>query len=229
MLIEYKDFVGSVKDVDAKGRTVTGYLSSFGNKDHDGDIIQKGAFSKSISERKEQIFFLNQHDWKQPLSKFSVLEENEKGLYFESQPLPDTSYGNDVIKLYEAGVLKEHSIGFVTMKPTGYDDEMEARIIKEVKLYEGSVVTLGANSNTPFTGLKALSLNEIDEKSKAILKMLRDGTLTDDTFLQLEIALKQLQREAYELGKKSLEAAEGTSEPMQDEIKAINEYLKSKK
>lgn len=228
MLIEYKDFVGSVKDVDAKGRTVTGYLSSFGNKDHDGDIIQKGAFSKSISERKEQIFFLNQHDWKQPLSKFSALEENEKGLYFESQPLPDTSYGNDVIKLYEAGVLKEHSIGFITMKD-GYDDEMDARTIKEVKLYEGSVVTLGANSNTPFTGLKALSLNEIDEKSKTILKMLRDGTLTDDTFLQLEIALKQLQREAYELGKKSLEAAEGTSEPMQDEIKAINEYLNSKK
>lgn len=220
--------MGSVKDVDAKGRTVTGYLSSFGNKDHDGDIIQKGAFSKSISERKEQIFFLNQHDWKQPLSKFSVLEENEKGLYFESQPLPDTSYGNDVIKLYEAGVLKEHSIGFITMKD-GYDDEMDARTIKEVKLYEGSVVTLGANSNTPFTGLKALSLNEIDEKSKTILKMLRDGTLTDDTFLQLEIALKQLQREAYELGKKSLEAAEGTSEPMQDEIKAINEYLNSKK
>lgn len=228
MLLEYKDFTGSVKDIDSKGRTVTGYLSSFGNKDHDGDIIQKGAFSKSINERKGDIFFLNQHNWQQPLSKFNVLQEDEKGLYFESQPLPDTSYGNDVIKLYEAGVLKEHSIGFITMKDD-YNDEEKIRYIKEVKLYEGSVVTLGANSETPFTGFKSLTLNEIDEKSKAIMKMLRNGTLTDDTFLQLEIALKQLQREAYELGKKSLEAAESTSEPMQDATKAIHEYLKSKK
>lgn len=223
MLLEYKDLTGAVQDVDAKGRKVTGYLSSFGNKDHDGDIIQKGAFSKSISERKDQIFFLNQHDWSKPLSRFSVLQEDAKGLYFESNPLPDTSYASDVMKLYEAGVLKEHSIGFVTIKDD-YNTEEKVRYIKEVKLYEGSVVTLGANSQTPFTGFKSLTIDQINEKSGAIMKMLRNGTLTDDTFLQLEIALKQLQREAYELGKKSLEAVEDTSEPI-DEVKQIQQFI----
>lgn len=226
MLLEYKDFTGGVKDIDSKGRRITGYLSAFGNKDHDGDIIQKGAFTKSIQERAASIFFLNQHNWEKPLSKFATLIEDEKGLFFETNPLPDTSYANDVIKLYEAGVLNEHSIGFVTIK-SDYSKEESVRYIKEVKLYEGSVVTMASNPNTPFLGFKGLTMDQITEKSGAIMKMLRNGTLTDDTFLQLEIALKQLQRDAYELGKKSLtEPSEDTQlEPMHEATKAIQEFL----
>lgn len=204
-LLEFKNLIGEVKDVDTKGRRITGYLSAFGNKDHDGDIIEKGAFTKSINERKKDIFFLNQHNWSQPHGKFAVLQEDVKGLYFESEPLiKGVSYSDDVLKLYEAGVIKEHSIGFVTVK-SDYDKKASARIIKEVKLYEGSNVTMGANSNTPFTGLKSLSLTEINDQVSKIVKMLRNGTLTDETFMQMEIALKQLQKQSYELGKKALE------------------------
>ncbi|MCP4355284.1 MAG: HK97 family phage prohead protease [Proteobacteria bacterium] len=202
-ILSYKSIIGEVKDVDTKKRVITGYLSGFDNKDHDGDIIVKGAFKKSINERKENIFFLNQHDWKQPHGKFNVLQEDTKGLYFESQPLIDTSYSSDTLKLYEAGIVKEHSIGFQTML-SNYDNKADARIIKEVKLYEGSNVTLGANSDTPFTGFKSLTLKEVNEQHKLILKAFRDGNFTDETFSLLEIALKQLQKQSYELGKKSL-------------------------
>jgi HK97 family phage prohead protease len=226
-LLEYKDFTGSVKDVDAKGRVITGYLSSFDNKDHDGDIIVKGAYTKSINERKSQIFFLNQHNWQQPLTKFNVLQEDEKGLYFESMPLPETSYANDVMKLYEAGVLKEHSVGFQTVK-ADYNKTEDTRYIKEIKLYEGSVVTLGANSNTPFTGFKS-TIKEIDEEVASILKAMKSGTFTDETFILLEIALKQLQLNAIELGKKSLEEPPKSThiEPIGQikELEILNEYL----
>jgi HK97 family phage prohead protease len=226
-LLEYKDFTGSVKDVDAKGRVITGYLSSFDNKDHDGDIIVKGAYTKSINERKSQIFFLNQHNWQQPLTKFNVLQEDEKGLYFESMPLPETSYANDVMKLYEAGVLKEHSVGFQTVK-ADYNKTEDTRYIKEIKLYEGSVVTLGANSNTPFTGFKS-TIKEIDEEVANILKAMKSGTFTDETFILLEIALKQLQLNAIELGKKSLEEPIiiTQTEPIGQtkELEILNEYL----
>ena len=227
-LLEYKDFTGSVKDVDAKGRVITGYLSSFDNKDHDGDIIVKGAYTKSINERKSQIFFLNQHNWQQPLTKFNVLQEDEKGLYFESMPLPETSYANDVMKLYEAGVLKEHSVGFQTVK-ADYNKTEDTRYIKEIKLYEGSVVTLGANSNTPFTGFKS-TIKEIDEEVANILKAMKSGTFTDETFILLEIALKQLQLNAIELGKKSLEEPIiiTQTEPIGQtkELEILNEYLR---
>lgn len=199
-MLEFKDVGGSIKDVDTKNRVVTGYLSKFGNKDFDGDIIEKGAFAKSVAERRDQIFFLNQHNWKQPHGKFSVLKEDSNGLYFESEPLIDTSYSSDAIKLYAAGIIKEHSIGFQTIK-----DEMKGadRIIKEVKLYEGSNVTLGANSQTPFTGFKS-SLKDVEDQTKLIYKAIRNGDFTDDTFNLLEYALKQLQKQAYELGKKAL-------------------------
>tara|TARA_R110000803_G_scaffold63443_2_gene124119 strand:- start:2891 stop:3595 length:705 start_codon:yes stop_codon:yes gene_type:complete len=202
-LLEYKSLTGEVKDIDSKKRIVTGYLSSFDNKDFDGDIIVKGAYAKSIKERKDQIFFLNQHDWSQPHGKFNILQEDNKGLYFESEPLIDTTYSSDTLKLYEAGIVKEHSVGFITVK-SDVDRKADARMLKELKLYEGSNVTLGANSNTPFTGVKSLNLKEIDNQSKLITKALRDGTFTDETFILLELALKQLQLESYNLGKTSL-------------------------
>ncbi len=231
-ILSYKSIIGEVKDVDIKKRVITGYLSGFDNKDHDGDIIVKGAFKKSINERKADIFFLNQHNWSQPHGKFNVLQEDSKGLYFESEPLIDTSYSSDTLKLYEAGIVKEHSIGFQTVL-SNYDTKQSARIIKEVKLYEGSNVTLGANSDTPFTGFKSLNLKEVNTQHKLILKAFRSGDFTDETFSLLEIALKQLQKQAYELGKKSLieevEPIKVTHEvinkPSVLDIEAINNYI----
>jgi len=230
-LLQFKSFTGELKDLDTSKRIVTGYLSAFDNKDHDGDIIVKGAFSKSINERKKDIFFLNQHNWAQPHGKFNVLREDSKGLYFESAPLVDTTYSSDLLKLYDAGIVKEHSIGFVTMQSEN-DTKSNARMLTELKLFEGSNVTLGANSNTPFTGMKSLNLKEIDEQSKLLIKAIRNGTFTDDTFALLELALKQLQLESYNLGlnkEKSL-----TKEPIiitQIDSKPIaniiNEFTKS--
>ena len=202
--IEFKSSFAGIKDVDIKNRIVTGYLSEFGSMDYDKDIIEKGAFAKSIMERKNDIFFLNQHDWKQPHGKFNLLQEDSKGLYFESMPLPNTTYSNDLIELYSMGIVKEHSIGFNTIKSDWHKDGI-TRIIKEVKLYEGSNVTLGANPNTPFTGFKARTEKEINDQVSLIIKAVRNGNFTDETFGQLEIALKMLQTEAYELGKKALE------------------------
>ena len=202
--IEFKSSFAGIKDVDTKNRIVTGYLSEFGSLDYDKDIIEKGAFTKSIMERKNDIFFLNQHDWKQPHGKFNVLQEDNKGLYFESMQLPNTTYSNDLIELYSMGIVKEHSIGFSTIKSDWQKDGI-TRIIKEVKLYEGSNVTLGANPNTPFTGFKARTEKEINDQVILIIKAVRNGNFTDETFGQLEIALKMLQTEAYELGKKALE------------------------
>ena len=223
-LIEFKNFEGNIKDVDVAKRVVTGYLSAFGNKDYDNDVVEKGAFSKSINERKDKIFFLNQHNWAQPHGKFSVLQEDDKGLYFESEPLIDTSYSSDALKLYEAGILKEHSIGFVTIK----DDQKDGvRILRELKLYEGSNVTLGANPDTPFTGMKSLTLADINDKCTLLYKAIRNGDFTDETFTLLEYSLKELQFQAYELGKKSL--TEPFKDTQTEPINIINEFIKSLK
>jgi len=211
-ILQYKDITASVKDVDVKGRIVTGYLSNFGNKDFDGDIIEKGAFKKTLTERKSNILFLNQHDWKQPHGGFTTLIEDEKGLYFESTPLvKGVTYSEDALKLYEAGIIKEHSIGFVTINDE-YDDKSQTRYIKEIKLYEGSNVTMGSNSNTPFTGFKGMNLKDMNDRCSVLYKAIRNGDFTDDTFVLLEYALKELQLQAYELGKNTQTEPQSTLE-----------------
>lgn len=208
-ILEYKEITAELKDLDTKNRVVTGYLSKFGNLDNHNDIIEQGAFTKTLAERKNNILFLNQHNWSQPHGKFNVLKEDRNGLYFESNPLPKTTYSNDALELYAAGIMNEHSIGFSTVK-YDYDTDKHVRTLKELKLYEGSNVTLGANPDTPFTGFKSLTVEEANDQVSKIVKMLRNGTLTDETFITLEFALKQLQKHMYELGKSSLD------EPQED-------------
>jgi HK97 family phage prohead protease len=209
-LLEYKNFTAEIKDIDAKAMTVTGYWSKFGNVDYDDDIIAPGAASKTIAERgpmgSNEIFFLNQHNWSQPHGKPTVLEAQEKGIYFESKIAP-TSYGKDALVLYSEGIVVQHSIGFSTVK-ADYDQKTGVRTIKEIKLYEGSNVTLGANPETPFTGFKSLTMAEINDQISKMIKLLKDGSLTDEGFGRLEIALKQFQLEAFNLGKNSLESKE---------------------
>lgn len=234
--LEFKNLTGELKDLDVKNKIVTGYLSSFGNKDSYGDVVEPGAFKKTIDERHNDIFFLNQHSWGQPHGKFKILKEDNKGLYFESNPLIDTTFSSDLMKMYEAGIIKEHSIGYSTIEST-YNKETNTRYLKELKLYEGSNVTLGANSETPFTGFKSFTtIKEIEQEQKKFIKAIKDGTFTDDTFILLEIALKQLQKQAFELGKKSLiEEKEPLIvntptleiEPNKKSIEIINEFTKS--
>jgi HK97 family phage prohead protease len=223
--IEFKTLTAELKDLDTERRVVTGYLSKFGNLDHDMDIMDRSAFTKTLAERKGKIFFLNQHDWKQPHGFFKSLEVDDYGLKFESNPMPDTTYSNDALKLYEAGIMKEHSIGFSTVIAE-WDNSTGTRTIKEVKLYEGSNVTLGANDGAVFTGLKSLTKEDINEREKAIIKAFRNGTFTDETFTLLEIALKQLQQQAYELGKQeALTEPDVTTQIKAAETAKVVEYL----
>ena len=228
-LLEYKNFTAEIKDIDAKSMTVTGYWSKFGNVDYDDDIIASGAANKTIAERgpmgSNEIFFLNQHNWSQPHGKPTVLEAQEKGIYFESKIAP-TSYGKDALVLYAEGIDVQHSIGFSTVK-ADYDQKTGVRTIKEIKLYEGSNVTLGANPETPFTGFKSLTMVEINDQIGKMIKLLKDGSLTDEGFGRLEIALKQFQLEAFNLGKNSLSDAEPTLvTPEQDEPNILTELIK---
>ena len=190
---------GSVKDVDAKQGIVTGYFSVFGNKDSDGDIIMPGAFSKTLGENGPsaknggRIMHLLQHDPLMPLGKPTIIKEDGRGLYFESK-IVQTSYGRDTLKLYEDGVLTEHSIGYKVIKNEPKED---ANYLLELRLWEGSTVTWGANSEALLTGVKnedkPVIYERLIKKLEAINHAIK-GNYTDETIIQLELQIKQLQQ-----------------------------------
>jgi HK97 family phage prohead protease len=73
-----------IKDISEKEGIVSGYLSAFGFKDSDGDIIQKGAFTRTIKERgpqseKPRIKYLLDHRTDKAIGVFQELKEDAKG------------------------------------------------------------------------------------------------------------------------------------------------------
>lgn len=169
--VEYKSLAFKVDQVDAVTRKVSGYLAAFGNIDSVDDVLLKGCFLKSIQEHgplstsPQKIAYLWMHDMKEPVGRFTLLEERDFGLYFEAEvdPIP---LGDRLLAQYASGTLNQHSIGFrYIWEKCGWGEwineageKVEAFICTEIKLMEGSVVSIGANENTPFEGFKSSEL-----------------------------------------------------------------------
>ena len=216
----YKNTSLPVADVDESKGIVTLYASAFGNVDSDGDIIEKGAFSKTIQERGPQsprprIKHLFQHDRYNPIGTPLTMVQDENGLLIDSK-VSDIRDG-DYIKLYRDGVITEHSIGFEIIK-SDLSENKEYQLIKEVKLWEYSSVTWGANENTPVVGMKsemkAEFASELLGRLSKLNNVLRNGDYTDETFKLIEHEVSDIE--------KALKSLVSVSEPEQS-TQATNE------
>ena len=199
---------GIIEDVDSVKGIVTGYFSAFNNIDSDGDVIVSGAYKKTVGENgpmgRNRIMHLLQHNPLMPLAKPMELMEDGKGLRFVSK-ITETSYGKDVIKLYAEGVFNEHSVGFEIVKS---DNKSGYREIREIKLWEGSTVTWGANPNTPIESMKSWDKPKSEEMIAKFCNILRNGDVSDESMIQIEIGLKQIQEHLKALEIKSVEIVE---------------------
>ena len=131
-----------------------GYAST-PDKDLGNDIIEKGAFLKSLQNNPE-VLLLWQHNMSKPIGLSIELREDEKGLYIKGRLSIRTTLGKDASILLEDRVIKEMSIGYYA-KETDMQDGI--RYIKEVELIEVSLVTRAMN---PKARIK--SFNEIEFK-----------------------------------------------------------------
>lgn len=219
----------SIKDVDCKKGIVTGYFAAFDNVDSDGDVIRKGAFTKTIAENMARIKHLLNHDSRQPIGKIQVLLEDEKGLYYESQ-IGSHAGGKDFLAMVESDLITEHSIGYKTIKRNQLQDFDGYKMnpsggwyeLTELKLYEGSSLTAwGANSNTPLTGLK--ECKDADERINLLMKAIKDGNFTDATFRMLEMELQQIRTTQ---AAKALEPNNEAEKEILKQLKKINQKWK---
>ena len=206
-----------IKDISSDKRQVAVYLAKFDNIDSDNDMIKKGAFTKSIQERgpdspsNRKIAFLRWHDWEKPIGKFLTLEEDDFGLFAVSQ-LGTSQLGEDAFRDYTDGIIREHSIGFQYIQDKmKFIEDMNAPdkgyfMISELKLYEGSAVTFGANSETNVIDViksedkveKAVKIsNEID----ILIKGLANGKGSDERLFEMEMKLKYLNSQMLILAK----------------------------
>lgn len=202
---EQKLISDSVRDVSENDRRVKVAISKMGNVDHDGDVIDQGAYTKTITERGPKganlIWHLTDHNpsLKSAVGKFSDIYTD--GDYLVGiTTIPNTTWGNDVLEFYKSGHINQHSIGFRTIKAEAVKGDKPYNLIKEVFLYEGSAVLWGANPMTPTMSVgKSLSKEEIvteheklSRELNLLVKSLRDGRFTDEAFEFIDIRLAQI-------------------------------------
>jgi HK97 family phage prohead protease len=231
-----KDIMNGVEDVDKESRKVKAVWARMSNVDLDNDIISPAAFTKTINERgpqgKNLIWSLVDH---RTSMKFALGKPKE--LYVEGDALIavteviETEMGEDMLKLYEAGLINQHSIGFSTIK-SEMDNSTGIRTITELMLYEGSAVLWAANPETPtisiYKGMDAEVVKEtLNGRLEKLLKAFKHGTFTDETFSLLEIEIKQIQTAINEITTQpAAKAVEPESTVVLDALKQLNNRLK---
>ena len=198
----------TIKDLDSEKKRVAVYLSTFNTIDADNDMIMPGAFTKSLNERgvdstsNRKIAFLRFHNWEMPIGKWVELSEDQKGLFAVGE-LGNSTIGNDAWNDYQDGIIREHSIGFKYMadKIKWIDDSTMEKggfwQINEVKLYEGSAVTFGANEFTNVVDVmkseeKVEMAYKISSEIDVLTKALATGKGTDERLYEIEMKLKYL-------------------------------------
>lgn len=151
---EYKSFKFELESTDESGE-FSGYAAVFGNRDSGGDIIERGAFSKTIREDFDRIKILSQHsDCELPIGKPLELRGDEKGLFIRGR-ISDTTKGRDIQTLMKDGVLNELSIGYDAVE-FDFDSEQGVRRLKEIRLWEVSIVTWAMNDQAKIDEVKSL-------------------------------------------------------------------------
>lgn len=154
-----------VTDVDADGGgegEFTALVSVFGNVDSYGDVVQPGAFDRTLKEWSASGYPIPVY-WGHNLSDPDynighVVEavETDRGLQVRAQLDMDSPKAPQVYRLLKGGRVKEFSFGYsVRDAGWGEKDDREVYELRDIDLYEVSVVPVGANPATELQTVKA--------------------------------------------------------------------------
>ncbi len=141
-------------DMDGQYGYLEGYMSTWGNADSVGDVVRKGAFTKTLKERRPRVLW--QHNAYEPIGVIKEAYEDDKGLFAVIALNLDTQKGLETYNLYKSGAMDSFSIGIQLEKYNLIDglNNKNAYEILETKLWEVSAVTFPANEQAVVTAVK---------------------------------------------------------------------------
>ena len=169
-----------LKDMTAEG-TFTALGSTFGNVDQGGDVVEPGAFTDSLSAKQPKMLWQHNSEW--VIGKWTDAAETKHGLEMEGQLLlGHDKHGNQnnprAFEAYEAlksGAITDMSIGYV---PVDWDRKDGVRHLKEIDLWEVSVVTFGMNELAKVTGVKGRVMRNETLTKRDLESFLRDAGMS---------------------------------------------------
>lgn len=166
--MKYKSFPTQWKATDTEGE-IEAWVSVYDNVDSYGDRVQFGAFSKSIASFLPAVVW--QHDLTIPIGKTLSIEEvpagdarlpisirDNGGLLAKGLLNLATTAGRDAYEHIKFGSVNQYSFGYDEVLTTPNADG--TKNLDEVKIYEWSPVTLGANSLTQTQSVKSMRIED---------------------------------------------------------------------
>jgi HK97 family phage prohead protease len=210
--------------VDAETREIEFYGSVFGNRDSTGDVVDRGAFAKTIGERmpKKLIKVFRNH-W-DPVGMPVELREDAYGLYCKAK-IDRTAIGDETLEQCISGTLAHASFMYRVLQWRREENDGEETLhLVELKLYETGPVNFPANElatilaasksgRASHAALLDFALSDLLEPAKAALSALEArSSLTSYERRELSAAYKDLEPFVERL--RALEAADGGPDPM---------------
>lgn len=149
------------------GYRIGGYASVFGVRDSHGDIVEKGAFTASLSKwnadrRLSPIYLFSDHNKDKgylPIGKITDLREDDYGLWMEAELTPD----NQTVEAIKSEGFEGYglSIGYFTEISR---KEGSTRYLEQLDLIEISLVETASNPDAFISEVKNTSKLELDRE-----------------------------------------------------------------
>jgi len=149
-IMEKKSFKFDLKELNEDG-TFEGYASTFDKVDHGNDLIVSGAFKKTLKEN-EQFPVHWYHRILEPVGGIHG-EEDSKGLKVQGYLVLEVQRAKELYALMQKKVVNMLSIGYDVIK-SSWDTVTGIRTLKEIKLWEVSIVTWGMDQEALITDVK---------------------------------------------------------------------------
>jgi HK97 family phage prohead protease len=203
---------------------VEGYASTFDRTpDSYGDVIAKGAFARTLDEWRARegdglsIPLLYGHNTDDPMhniGRVTDAHEDERGLFVHAEFDADNPTAQYARKLAAEGRLYQFSFAYA-IRDAGeveLDDGTKAYELRDLDLYEVSLVQIPANQNAVVTGVKG-------EPQTIELRPRIEG-LTDEQREEVTKAVAEATHNGLEIG---LKAGRRNSKADADELRGIRE------
>jgi hypothetical protein len=159
MILKTKAIALDLKSLQDDG-TFSGYCSVFGTKDAGGDIVVRGAFTKSLDRWKESgrsVPVLWQHKTHEPIGDWISLEEDDHGLLGKAQLwIDEAPYARIAYKGMKRKTITGLSMGYRVVRES-FDTREKANLLHEVNLAENSVVTDPMHDHARVIAAKSIS------------------------------------------------------------------------
>ena len=131
---------------------IEGFASTY-DVDRGGDQVMRGAFAKSVAAQPDGIPMLWSHHVDEPIGRWTELTENASGLHVKGKLLLALAKARETYELLRAQVVTGLSIGYKTVR-ADWDQNIGARLLKEIDLFEISICVFGMNPNARIIAVK---------------------------------------------------------------------------